>query len=153
MSTRQEISGTPVLMPLNIQVAWLSNEDIGLTANIAAADNVHRFDFPRFGSIDHFTQAITLHKWEWHIMLNEAGGDLGQERLESWGGYLGRDFPATFSGLISDASDEAMKSKITGPAPFGEYSELVTTAATDGIKRQPDNIYVTEYPLVPLDLA
>jgi len=145
--------GVPVLMPLNIQVAWLSNEDIGLTAAIAAADNVHKFEFPRFGSIDHFSQAITLHKWEWHLLANENGGDLTQERLESWGGYLGRDFPLTFAGLASDQSDESVKSKITGPASFGQYSTVTTAGAAEGIQRQPDSIHAVEYPLVPLDLA
>lgn len=149
----QEIFGVPGL-PVNADFVIFNNEDIGLVANLATGTNdIYAFAMPYPASMDLMTQSIVVWAIEmWLQRVNSSNDDI-RGWLEAHFSMLDREYPATYRGTLTDATDEAMKAQFAS-CHFGLKFYHPTDAALAGPIQWNQDVRVDAVviPPVPLDL-
>lgn len=152
----QSVYGFKKDMPKDIDFYVLSNEDIGLNANLATGVNdVYSFALPYPSSIDLTKETIVVHAIEFIKQGSHNNkGTTAMQGLLAFLSMLDNEFAATFTGNASDSEDENLKAHFARNIYFGDLKINVTAAASvEGTERQNDTVVDAIYfPPVPLDL-
>lgn len=146
--------GFPGPMPGLSDFYHLTNEQIGLTANLVTATNdVYQFALPFPSSTNLHTQTIIIWAIDFIFAAVDSHRDDLTDRLGIYISMLKKGFAATFRGGAVDAEDDNLKAQLDGPYSFG--TRQTTTTDSGGITQQffHDQIQnIRWFPVVPLRL-
>lgn len=153
----ETLYGFPAPVPFGVDFVVFSNEDLGRTVPYSAGVDNFQLAMPYPSSLNLWEESLMVYTIEFHqhsspfpkSSTTNIGGEIVYLSM------LDDTFGANWAGSLSDADDEAMKSKFAGPFYYGDHGANITaTAAAEGNWRLLDRREIAVYyPPEPLDLV
>ncbi len=153
----ERMYGFPAPMPFGIDFVTYSNEDLGVTTAYSGGVDSFQIAMPYPSSMNLWEETMMVFAME--FIQHQSGfaktgtAELGGNTIHL--SMLDDTFGGNWGGNMTDADDEAWKSKFAGPMYAGMVGANITaTAAVEGVYRPFDTQVIAKYyPPEPLDLV